>query len=46
MLRSPQSDARTLGENAICLVSPSGEVTVIQLDKSLPTKKQEAIAHL
>lgn len=45
MLRLPQRDAQTLGKSAICLVSPSGEVTVIQLDQSVPTKKREAIAH-
>jgi hypothetical protein len=46
MLKQPQSDAPTLEKNAICLVSPSGEVTVIRRDQSLPTKKQEAITPL
>ncbi|WP_181357310.1 hypothetical protein [Stenomitos frigidus] len=43
MPRLPQRDAQTLEKNAICLVSPNGEVTVIQPDKSLPNQKRETI---
>jgi len=37
-------DTQTLDANTICLVSPTGEVTVIPVDEtSFPTKKPETI---